>query len=60
MLAVETLLNIVRSQRLRASGKLLRAGASGRFLHRRARCRADKRRRYQAHLGRWDWEPYGC
>lgn len=55
----EVLLKVLASRRVRASGKLLRTGTSAVSFTAVPLLQLMKRRRYQAHLGRWDWEPYG-
>lgn len=55
----EVLMKVLASQRLRASGKLLRTGTSAVSFTAVPLLELMNRRRYQAHLGRWDWEPYG-
>lgn len=55
----ETLLKIAEERRLRASGKLLRTSAAAVSFTAVALAELMARRRYQSHLGRWDWEPYG-
>ncbi len=55
----ESLLRILASRRLRASGKLLRTGTTAVSFTAVPLVELMRRRRYQAHLGRWDWEPYG-
>ncbi len=56
---LEVLWKIVAQGRLRASDKLLRAGSAAVSFTAVPLTELMTRRRYQSHLGRWDWEPYG-
>ena len=55
----ETLVKIAIERRVRASAKLLRTSAAAVSFTAVDLPELMARRRYQSHLGRWDWEPYG-
>lgn len=56
---LHTLWTILAAGRLRASDRLLRSSTSAVSFSAVPLPALLSRRRYQAHLGRWDWEPYG-
>jgi hypothetical protein len=57
--AFETLLRILEQQRIVATTKLKRSSVPTVSLSAVPLLELLSRRRFQRHLGRWDWEPYG-